>query len=66
MQVRDAVVRPNGIRTSGERRDRLTREGADRIDLFPAVLRSLGEGVLREDAPAFDVRLALRLNRGCW
>jgi hypothetical protein len=61
MRLRDAAVRPFGVRTSGQIRDHLRSRDADRIDFFPVLLRSEREIVLGEDDRHLDFRLSLLL-----
>lgn len=61
MRLRDAAVRPFGVRTSGQIRDHLRSRNADRIDFFPVLSRSEQEIVLGEDDRHLDFRLSLLL-----
>ncbi|WP_407529152.1 DUF2867 domain-containing protein [Methylobacterium oryzisoli] len=61
MRLRDAAVRPFGLRTSGEIRTRLERGGRDRIGFFPVLSRSDREIVLGEDDRHLDFRVSLLL-----
>ncbi len=63
MWLRDAAVRPFGVRTSGEIRTRLETGGRDRIDFFPVLSRSDREIVLGEDDRHLDFRLSLLLSQ---
>jgi hypothetical protein len=61
MRLRDVAVRPFGVMTSGQMRDRLQSRDADRIDFFPVLTRSEREIVLGEDDRHLDFRLSMLL-----
>lgn len=61
IRLRDAAVRPFGVRTSRQIRDHLRSQNADRIDFFPVLSRSEREIVLGEDDRHLDFRLSLML-----
>lgn len=63
LALRDTVVRPFGIGTTDMVRDRLVRDGRDRIDFFPVLSRSDREILLGEDDRHLDFRLSLLLTR---
>lgn len=55
--VRDAVVKPFGVKTSGE--VRASRPDDERVDFFPVLSESNDEIVLGEDDRHLDFRLSL-------
>ncbi|MCB8877887.1 DUF2867 domain-containing protein [Acidisoma silvae] len=61
--LRDAAIGLFGVKTSGQLRKRLARDGVDRIDFFPVLSRSAREVVLGEDDRHLDFRTSLLLRQ---
>lgn len=59
LTCRDALVRPFGIRTSAQLRDKLMAEGALRIDFFPVLSVKNSELIIGHDDCHLDFRTSV-------